>query len=139
MIILNEIKKLPFNIFVFVCDKRKISPNAGLRFKKTFYKFLNEFIYSDLQLSFRNLTIKADESGTSEFSKEFAAYVKKKTAQLSLFDEFNFNFSDSKHNAIVQIADYVSGCLAYNYDKTCIDKADSHYYKSLLSDRDFNH
>ena len=38
--ILQELLKLPFQIFAIVCDKRKISENSGLHYKQSFYKVL---------------------------------------------------------------------------------------------------
>jgi hypothetical protein len=31
--ILNDLKQLPFHVFAFVCDKRKIYENSGFRYK----------------------------------------------------------------------------------------------------------
>ena len=54
--ILNEIKQLPFHIFSFVCDKQKIYENSGLaRYKASFYKFLNNFVYQELRITYSNL------------------------------------------------------------------------------------
>lgn len=43
-LILNELKDLPFNIFAYVIDKRKIRDDGGIRYKKSFFKFLNKII-----------------------------------------------------------------------------------------------
>ena len=59
--ILTELKQLPFHIFAFVCDKRKIYENSGLRYKTSFYKFLNNIVHQELRISYSNLTITADE------------------------------------------------------------------------------
>ena len=49
--IINELKVLPFKIFAFVCDKRKIFEQSGLRYKQTFYKFINNLAYQELRTS----------------------------------------------------------------------------------------
>lgn len=135
-IILNELCKLPFNIYVFVCDKRLLYDNSGLRqHKPSFYKFLHNFVYQELRVAFSNLVISADELGGNEFIQSFAKYVKKREEPLSLFDKSDFRFENSKDVVLIQIADIVSGSLAYCYDVHRVAKADSNDYKGLLSDK----
>ena len=74
--ILNELKQLPFHIFAFVCDKRKIYENSGLRYKQSFYKFLNNIVHQELRISYNNLTITADEVGGNDYLQSFATYVR---------------------------------------------------------------
>ncbi len=131
-IILSELKKLPFKIFSFVCDKRKIYENSGLRYKRSFYKFLNNIVYQELRTSFSNLTIIADELGGNDYLSSFAEYVKNKEVPLSLFDESLFRFDNSKHNNIIQVADVISGTLAYHYDEHKKANIGTHNYKNIL-------
>ena len=76
--VLNELKQLPFHIFSFVCDKRKIYENSGLRYKQPFYKFLNNIVHQELRIAYSNLTITADEVGGNDYLQSFAAYWKKR-------------------------------------------------------------
>lgn len=133
--ILNELKQLPFNIFTFVCDKRRIYENSGLRYKQSFYKFLNNIVYQELRIAYSNLIITADEVGGNDYLCSFAEYVRSKEIPLNLFDHSLFRFENSKHNVIIQVADIVSGSLAYNYDVYKIADADEHNYESLLNDK----
>lgn len=135
MIILNELKKLPFHIFSFVCDKRKIYENSGLRYKKPFYKFLNNLVYQELRIAYSNLIITADEIGRNDFLISFANYVRSKEIPLGLFDESAFRFENSKNSNIIQVADIISGSLAYNYDNKKIAEADGYNYRAMLSDK----
>ncbi len=114
--ILNELKRLPFGIFVLVCDKREIFEQSGLRYKQSFYKFINNIVYQELRTAYPKLVITADEIGGNDFITSFAKYVRSKEIPLSLFDESLFRFQNSKDSVITQVADLVCGSLAYNFD-----------------------
>ena len=73
--------------------------------------------YNALQKSFQKLTIVADETGSNEFMQSFSEYIKDHNPALSLFDEFNFRFNKSELGVLVQLADIMSGCLAFCYDE----------------------
>ena len=133
--IINELKVLPFKIFAFVCDKRKIFEQSGLRYKQTFYKFINNLAYQELRTSFSNLVISADEVGENEYLKSFAKYIREREVPLSLFDKSLFRFENSKDNLIIQVADVVAGSLAYNYDEHKKVKANGNNYRSILSSK----
>lgn len=134
--ILNEIKQLPFHIFSFVCDKQKIYENSGLaRYKASFYKFLNNFVYQELRITYSNLIITADEVGGNDYLQSFSSYVKSKEIPLNLFDKSLFRFENSKHSVIIQLADLISGSLAYIYDEKKKNESDGCNYKSILDDK----
>lgn len=133
--LLDQLLPLPFNIYYLVVDKRKIYAQCGLRYKEPFYKFLNQMIYNSLKNSFQELTIVADETGRNEFMNSFAKYVKEKNPGLQLFDELNFQFENSKHGVLVQLADIMSGCIAYSYDETKKTRANGANYKSYLGQK----
>ena len=133
--ILNELKNLPFTIFALVCDKRQISQQSGLHYKQSFYKYINNLVYQELRSSFSNLVIIADEVGTNDYLQSFAKYVKEKEVPLTLFDNSLFRFENSKDNLIIQIADIVSGSLAYNYDEHKLKNSHGNNYKALLSSK----
>ena len=133
--ILNELKNLPFEIFALVCDKQKISQQSGLRYKQSFYKYINNLVYQELRSSFSNLVIIADEVGTNDYLQSFAKYVKEKEVPLTLFDNSLFRFENSKDNLIIKVADVVSGSLAYSYDEHKLQNAQGNNYKSLLSSK----
>ena len=132
--IINELKQLPFQIFAFVCDKQKVYENSGLRFKKSFYKFLNNIVYQELRIAYSNLAITADEIGDNDYLQSFAEYVKSKEIPLDLFDNSQFRFENSKYNVILQLADVISGSLAYHYDERKKLDAEGYNYISILGD-----
>lgn len=88
--------------------------------------------YNALQKSFQKLTIVADETGSNEFMQSFSEYIKDHNPALSLFDEFNFRFNKSEHGVLVQLADIMSGCLAFCYDENKKSKAEGSNYKTYL-------
>lgn len=133
--IINELKQLPFQIFAFVCDKQKVYENSGLRFKKSFYKFLNNIVYQELRIAYSNLAITADEIGNNDYLQSFAEYVKSKEIPLDLFDNSQFRFENSKYNVILQLADVISGSLAYHYDERKKLDAEGYNYISILGDK----
>lgn len=130
--LLDDLMPLPFNIYYLVVDKRKIYEQSGLRIKTSFYKFLNQMAYNALQKSFQKLTIVADETGSNEFMQSFSEYIKDHNPALSLFDEFNFRFNKSEHGVLIQLADIMSGCLAFCYDENKKSKAEGSNYKTYL-------
>lgn len=133
--ILNELKVLPFKIFALVCDKRRIYKQSGLRFKPSFYKFINNLVYQELRTSFSNLVITADEVGENDYLQSFAKYIREREVPLSLFDQSLFRFENSKDNLIIQVADIIAGSLAYNYDEHKKEKSNGNNYISILSSK----
>lgn len=126
---------MPFKIFTFVCDKRKIYENAGLRFKPSFYKFLNQLVHKELRLAFNKLVVCADEVGGNDFIQSFSRYIKTKEVPLDLFGECLFRFENSKKNIMIQVADFISGCLAYCYDEKKKLENNGYNYQSMLIDK----
>lgn len=136
-LILDEIIKLPFRIFAFVVDKKLIYPQSGLKYKTSFYKFLNNIVYSELSVNFKKIKIVADEMGSSDYMKSFYSYVKSKQKIIhTLFDDeisedTDIVFENSKQS-LVQISDFISGCLAYTYDEKKKLEANGYNYYSIL-------
>ena len=69
--ILDDLKELPYGVYVFICDKKRIGENSGLRYKQSFYKFLNNLVYEELKVAFSQLTIVADAVGGNDFLESF--------------------------------------------------------------------
>src|SRR5574344_109806 len=117
--IVSELSKLPYKIFSVVVDKESLKEDdyPGLRYKKSFYKFLNNILYRELIQAFPKININADSSGDSDFMKSFLDYMNNKAGIPDLFNDRDINLSDSKNEIIIQIADIVSGTLAYAYDE----------------------
>jgi len=136
--ILSHILSLPIRYIILVVDKEKIFDNGGLRKSKSvFYKFLNEHLFVTLRNSYSHIEICADEAGDNEYQKSFISYVKKKNAtkQLSLLDDSNFGFYNSKQNVLIQVADFIAGSVAYDYDKKKTIHADGNKYVDIIANK----
>lgn len=129
--ILADVMALPFTIFSVVVDKRMLVNSPGLKYKSSFYKFMNNIMHKELRKAFSKLTIVADEIGGSDYMKSFSEYVKKKQDIVSLFGEAEFLFESSKNDVLIQLADLISGTIAYNYDAHKVNKDVPNYVKML--------
>ena len=88
----------------------------GLHFKPSFYKFTNNIVHKELKRAFREITIVADEIGGSEYMQSFAKYVKERQDIPNLLNDAAFRFENSKNDVLIQLADLISGSIAYDFD-----------------------
>lgn len=117
--IIADLLPLPFNIFSVVIDKRLLLENPGLKYKKSFYKFLNYIVHKELRKAFPLVTIVADEIGGSDYMQSFSKYVLERQDPPNLFGESTFLFQNSKNDVIIQLADFMSGTIARWYEESC--------------------
>jgi len=113
---LTDLSELDFKIYSVIVDKRKIFENSGLRFRESFFKYVNNLLDSDLYRYFPYLEIVSDEHGSEKFMNGFIEYVKNQHKQFELFRNPEFRFGDSKKEILIQLADFISGSLARCYD-----------------------
>lgn len=115
--VLSELVKLDFQILALVVDKGKLT-GEGFGYKPSFYKFLNGLVYNDLYKVFAQVDVWMDEHGTDKFMAGFINYIRKLHPP-DLFTQLNeITFQDSKENAFIQLADFISGTLARVFDET---------------------
>lgn len=129
--ILADLIKLPFTVFPVIINKKLCEKYKGLHFKKSFYKFTNNIMHKELRRSFSKITIVADEIGANDYMKSFIEYVLQNEEIPNLFGESDFMFQDSRQDVLVQLADFISGSLAYCYDDNKKTE-DAPNYKKLL-------
>lgn len=115
--IYDEILKLPFVTYIFIVDKRKIFGEGLIKSRKSFDKFLAQKVYHELNTSIPNLEFHNDGTGSKTFEAEFISYAKQRNSYSSLFDNFNIKLEDSKTSVLIQIADFISGCVALTVDE----------------------
>jgi len=132
--ILDEILVGDFFIYAMVFDKRKIF-SEGLRYKKSFYKYFNRIAYKSLYLSFPNLEIIADQTGSKEFMDNFQKYILKNYRSNDLFGNADFSFSDSKGNPLTQVADFIVGSLARCYETSVISERKDEILQKLIGSK----
>ena len=118
--ILEDIQSLPFSFFTVCIDKQKCIDNMslqGLKYKKTFYKFMNNLVHSELRRAFQSITVVADEIGSNDYMKSFCEYVSARQEAKSFFGDVEFSFECSHDDVRIQIAYLISGTLSYVFDK----------------------
>jgi hypothetical protein len=110
-ILMELIDTLDFSIDVLVIDKSKID-SEGLKQKRTFYKYFQSLFVSKYNDRFDTYYIWADAVGT-DFRKELQNYVNTKGVQRDLFNpDRSFQLTDDKNEEkLVQLADFISGCV----------------------------
>jgi hypothetical protein len=128
--LLNELKDLPFNIYAYVVDKRKIREDSGITFEKTFIKFMNRLVYDDLNRTFDQLDLVLEEYGTKEFMNEFKNYINEKSVP-DLFNYSTFGFNHSKSEILLQLADLIAGTISKGYNQTQDTEHYVHFYKII--------
>ena len=117
--VLRDLEDIPFSIFSVCIDKQKCLDNMSmkvLQYKKTFYKFMNNIVHRELRRAFEKIVVVADEIGTNEYMQSFCQYVRNHQDLPNLFGDAQFGFESSKSDVRIQIADLISGTLAYAYD-----------------------
>lgn len=131
--ILKELLNSDFRIICLVVDKRKIYDGTGLAFKRTFIKYLNSLLHKELKLHYSNLEIYSDSHGSEKFMQEFEKYIDK-LPHYGMFDDYLFQFSDSKNDLLIQLADVISGTISYGFE---VSKRCDEYrgYFGLLKER----
>jgi Protein of unknown function (DUF3800) len=128
--LLHELKDLPFNIYAYVVDKRKIREDSGITYEKTFIKFMNRLVYDDLNQTFDQLDLVLKENGTKEFMNEFKNYINEKSIP-DLFNYSTFGFNHSKSEILLQLAGLIAGTIATGYDQTKDSEHYPHFYKII--------
>ena len=132
--VLADLDALPFNIFSVCIDKKQCLENMnakGLQYKKSFYKFMNNIMHKELRRAFKKITIISDEIGRNEYMESFCRYVSNHQDMPNLWGDADFSFQDSRQDVRVQVADFISGTLAYVFDTNRISKDNPDYLKIL--------
>lgn len=116
LLILNELVRLDFSVYVVVVDKRRLY-GEGFRYKGSFNKFLGSLVYKELFKTFPDLKLVVDERAHKEFMRDFKKYVLKNHIP-DLFAESEFGFMSSPDSILTQLADVIAGSFGYYYDET---------------------
>ena len=112
--ILNEVKDLPFTIYAYAIDKRKIREDSGIMHKTPFMKYVNRMVYDDLNRSFEQLDLVAEEQESKLFLREFRSYIQKRSIP-DLFNYSTFGFNDIQSDKLQQLAGIFGELLAGGY------------------------
>lgn len=113
---LKDISTLDFRIYSVIVDKRKIFEDSGLQFRNSFFKYVNGLLDHELYDYYPYLKLVADNHGTDQFMEGFVNYVETNHNQTELFRGPEFQFSDSKSEPLIQLADFITGSIAKCYE-----------------------
>jgi hypothetical protein len=130
MEILQDLKDLPFKVYAYVIDKRKIREDSGVTYERTFIKFYNRKIFNDLYRTFETLDLVAVEQGSKEFTQEFIAYVKQKCIP-DLFNYSTFGFNSSESDILLELAEFIAETIAKGYDAKHYSNQYPSFYRLL--------
>lgn len=114
--LINDLKDLPFSIYGYVIDKRKIREDHGILFKTPFLKYLNRKIYDDLNRTFEQLDLASDEHESKLFLREFKNYIQTRSIP-DLFNYSTFGFNHTQSELLFQLANLVTKILATGYER----------------------
>lgn len=110
--VLTELLLMDFQLIIMIADKRKFFEDSPLtEYKTVFKKFLNQRLYDAMYLAYPKLKIVEDEYGTDEFQQGYRSYVQEHRPASNIFNEYDFDYADSKNSNIVQIADIMAGSV----------------------------
>ncbi|WP_462411624.1 hypothetical protein [Neobacillus sp. Marseille-QA0830] len=126
--IVNDLKELPFSIYAYVMDKRKIREDSGIMHQKPFFRYTNRMVYEDLNRSFEQLDLVVSDQ--AEFLMQFRNYVETKTIP-DLFNYSIFGFNQTESDVLLRLARLISGILAKGYDCTHHSKQYRSYYEII--------
>lgn len=119
--IITQLLQVDFKIILFIADKQEFIKCSPLtEYKKSFIKFLHQRLYNRLYHVYPKLKIIEDEIGSTEFQQSFKKYVAERRPQQNLFNNYDFDYSNSKDEILVQLADVVGGSI---YHQLCDDTA----------------
>ncbi|WP_277115157.1 DUF3800 domain-containing protein [Chryseobacterium sp.] len=109
-ILIEFVERLDFVIDIMVVDKSKLL-GEGLKIKRTFYKYFQSLFVEKYNKIYESYSINADKVG-EEFKQELQDYVREKSINRDLFNQDrSFEIFDDKDEKLIQIADFISGCL----------------------------
>ncbi len=109
--IVSDLLPIKFRVILFVADKQAFVKGRPLtEYRQSFIKYLHQRLYSILYAAYPKLRIIEDQIGSSEFQSSFKEYVKEHRPQ-NLFNEYDFDYTDSKDELFVQLADFIGGTI----------------------------
>lgn len=110
--LLADLLTLDFSLVILIADKQKFYQDSPLtNYKESFIKFLHQKLYDEMYGMYPKLKIVEDEYGLSEFQKGYRKYIRSNRPQLNLFNEYDFDYINSRYSPIVQIADIIAGSI----------------------------
>ena len=113
--ILEEISALDIRTYTLAVDKRELLQESGLAYKAPFFKYTHKRIYERIYRVYEDVTLIADEHGSEGFMSSFQSYLERQIRP-NLFSVSSFTFANSRDEALLQVADFLSGSIARALD-----------------------
>ncbi|MBF8965455.1 DUF3800 domain-containing protein [Pontibacter sp. FD36] len=135
--VLRELRQLDFVVLGMVINKSKLE-GAGFDHNDVFYKYFNRIFLKQFPKNFTAFSIHADQLGWPEFRRSLHHYIETKVIQRDLFTpERSYRLVEDKaEEPLVQLADFLSGCLGKIYCTSHSHEKASALF-DLLHDRTF--
>jgi uncharacterized protein DUF3800 len=110
--ILKELLELDFGILTLVINKAELS-GKGFNYKRSFIKYFERIFVKELAKNFSAFEIYSDNKGTLEYQQSLKEFVRQQSFQTNLFDQNKYYtvVDDIKDEKLVQLADFLSGCI----------------------------
>jgi len=122
LLILNELKQLNYIIHSIVIDKSKIN-SEGLKHKKVFYKYFHRLLIEKFPKKFHSFEIFFDKLGYPKFQNELTTYINKYIDNNLFQQDRKYKIADDiTGKPLIQIADFLSGCVGKIFCVSHIDK-----------------
>lgn len=114
--ILRALDETGYRMLGVVVDKRRIDKESGLKYRRSFKKFIDGFMYRKLFRAYPKLRIRADQHGGPRFMESYHRYLTEDQRQLAMhFTPVEIISVDDKSEVLVQAADMVAGSLRIAY------------------------
>jgi hypothetical protein len=113
--ILQELAGGDFALHLLIGNK-KLLTSPGLRYPKSFIKYLHRFLYKEITKDHPAVHILADKIKNPAFMKEMRSYLDRNNVG-GLFEMISFDFVDSKSDVCVQAADFIAGSVRACFER----------------------
>lgn len=111
--VLGDLLALSFRFHLLVIHKDRIRADSGLRYKRSFLKYIHGALYQRLYAAIPDLRVIADEHGSREFMLGFQDYVRRRHIP-DLFKDAEIRFEKSKAQPLIQLADFLAGSVGHS-------------------------
>ena len=110
--IFYEFLQIDFKAIVLIANKEEFVQGSPLtEYKPSFIKFLHQRLYDMLYRVYPKLKIVEDEVGSTEFQESFKKYEQEHRPEYNMFNQYDFDYTDSKNESLVQLADFIGGSI----------------------------
>jgi hypothetical protein len=121
-----------FFYHAIIINKKRLK-GPGFHIKESFYKYACSLVFENAKPLLSNATVILDGSGSREFRKQLATYLRRKVSDRGgkrLIGKIKVQ--DSISNNLLQLADMVCGAVSRSYSS----KTNARKYRRIISHRE---